>query len=99
MSQTTITLLFLAYAVISFILEKIPLGLTASILSNTGMAAALGGNLSIIGAPGKLMGVNALQEMVFSKSGISKIPATVVSCHVAATNQLSPYTDAQIRGT
>lgn len=65
MSQTTITLLFLAFAVISFILEKIPLGLTASILSNTGTAAALGGNLSIIGAPGNLMGVNALQEMEF----------------------------------
>lgn len=166
MSQTTITLLFLAFAIVSFILEKIPLGLTASIcalgltltgildvsttfsqyvnsnvilcvgmfvvgqalfetgmankigglvtrcaktektliiaimviagvmsgfLSNTGtaavlipvvcgiadesgysrshllmplvFAAALGGNLSIIGAPGNLMGVNALQEM------------------------------------
>ena len=155
MSQTTITLLFLAFAIVSFILEKIPLGLTASIcalgltltqyvnsnvilcvgmfvvgqalfetgmankigglvtrfaktektliiaimviagvmsgfLSNTGtaavlipvvcgiadesgysrshllmplvFAAALGGNLSIIGAPGNLMGVNALQE-------------------------------------
>ena len=166
MSQTTITLLFLAFAIVSFILEKIPLGLTASIcalgltltgildvsttfsqyvnsnvilcvgmfvvgqalfetgmankigglvtrfaktektliiaimviagvmsgfLPNTGtaavlipvvcgiadesgysrshllmplvFAAALGGNLSIIGAPGNLMGVNALQEM------------------------------------
>ena len=166
MSQTTITLLFLAFAIVRFILEKIPLGLTASIcalgltltgildvsttfsqyvnsnvilcvgmfvvgqalfetgmankigglvtrfaktektliiaimviagvmsgfLSNTGtaavlipvvcgiadesgysrshllmplvFAAALGGNLSIIGAPGNLMGVNALQEM------------------------------------
>ena len=166
MSQTTITLLFLAFAIVSFILEKIPLGLTASIcalgltltgildvsttfsqyvnsnvilcvgmfvvgqalfetgmankigglvtrfaktektliiaimviagvmsgfLSNTGtaavlipvvcgiadesgysrshllmplvFAAALGGNLSIIGAPGNLMDVNALQEM------------------------------------
>ena len=166
MSQTTITLLFLAFAIVSFILEKIPLGLTASIcalgltltgildvsttfsqyvnsnvilcvgmfvvgqalfetgmankigglvtrfaktektliiaimviagvmsgfLSNTGtaavlipvvcgiadesgysrshllmplvFAAALGGNLSIIGAPGNLMGVNALHEM------------------------------------
>ena len=166
MSQTTITLLFLVFAIVSFILEKIPLGLTASIcalgltltgildvsttfsqyvnsnvilcigmfvvgqalfetgmankigglvtrfaktektliiaimviagvmsgfLSNTGtaavlipvvcgiadesgysrshllmplvFAAALGGNLSIIGAPGNLMGVNALQEM------------------------------------
>ena len=166
MSQTTITLLFLVFTIISFILEKIPLGLTASIcaigltltgvvdatttfsqyvnsnvilcvgmfvvgqalfetgmankigglvtkfartektliiaimvivgvmsgfLSNTGtaavlipvvcgiadesgysrshllmplvFAAALGGNLSIIGAPGNLMGVNALQEM------------------------------------
>lgn len=165
MSQTTITLLFLVFAIVSFILEKIPLGLTASIcalgltltgildvsttfsqyvnsnvilcvgmfvvgqalfetgmankigglvtrfaktektliiaimviagvmsgfLSNTGtaavlipvvcgiadesgysrshllmplvFAAALGGNLSIIGAPGNLMGVNALQE-------------------------------------
>ena len=31
MSQSTITLLFLAFAVISFIFEKIPLGLTASI--------------------------------------------------------------------
>ena len=166
MSPTTITLLFLAFAIISFVLEKIPLGLTATIvalglnltgvletsetfagyinsnvilcvgmfvvgqalfetgmankiggivtkfaksermliiaimvivgimsgfLSNTGtaavlipvvcgiadesgysrgrllmplvFAAALGGNLSIIGAPGNLMGVNALQEM------------------------------------
>lgn len=166
MSQTTITLLFLVFAIVSFFLEKIPLGLTASIcalgltltgildvsttfsqyvnsnvilcvgmfvvgqalfetgmankigglvtrfaktektliiaimviagvmsgfLSNTGtaavlipvvcgiadesgysrshllmplvFAAALGGNLSIIGAPGNLMGVNALQEM------------------------------------
>ena len=166
MSQTTIALLFLAFAIVSFILEKIPLGLTATIcalgltltgvldasttfaqyvnsnvilcvgmfvvgqalfetgmankiggivtkfaktektlviaimvivgvmsglLSNTGtaavlipvvcgiadessysrsrllmplvFAAALGGNLSIIGAPGNLMGVNALQEM------------------------------------
>ena len=165
-SQTTITLLFLVFAIVGFILEKIPLGLTASIcalgltltgildvsttfsqyvnsnvilcigmfvvgqalfetgmankigglvtrfaktektliiaimviagvmsgfLSNTGtaavlipvvcgiadesgysrchllmplvFAAALGGNLSIIGAPGNLMGVNALQEM------------------------------------
>ena len=166
MSPTTITLLFLAFAIISFVLEKIPLGLTATIvalglnltgvldtsktfagyvnsnvilcvgmfvvgqalfetgmanriggivtkfaksermliiaimlitgvmsgfLSNTGtaavlipvvcgiadesgfsrsrllmplvFAAALGGNLSIIGAPGNLMGLNALQEM------------------------------------
>lgn len=166
LSPTTITLIFLAFAVISFVLEKIPLGLTATIvalglnltgvldvkttfagyvnsnvilcvgmfvvgqalfetgmanriggivtkfaksermlivaimvivgvmsgfLSNTGtaavlipvvcgiadesgysrsrllmplvFAAALGGNLSIIGAPGNLMGVNALQEM------------------------------------
>ena len=166
MSPSTITLIFLAFAIVSFILEKIPLGLTATIvaiglnltgvlstsdtfagyvnsnvilcvgmfvvgqalfetgmankigslvtrfakserllivaimtivgimsgfLSNTGtaavlipvvcgiadesgysrsrllmplvFAAALGGNLSIIGAPGNLMGVNALQEM------------------------------------
>lgn len=166
MSPTTITLLFLVFAIVSFILEKIPLGLTATIvalglnltgvldisktfagyvnsnvilcvgmfvvgqalfetgmankigglvtrfaktermliiaimvivggmsgfLSNTGtaavlipvvcgiadesgfsrsrllmplvFAAALGGNISIIGAPGNLMGVNALQEI------------------------------------
>ena len=31
MSHTTITLLFLVFTIISFILEKIPLGLTASI--------------------------------------------------------------------
>ena len=31
MSQTTITLLFLAFAIVSFVLEKIPLGLTATI--------------------------------------------------------------------
>ena len=171
MSQQTITLLFLVFTIISFILEKIPLGLTASIcaigltltgvvdvsttfsqyvnsnvilcvgmfvvgqalfetgmankigglvtrfartertliiaimvivgvmsgfLSNTGtaavlipvvcgiadesgysrsrllmplvFAAALGGNLSIIGAPGNLMGVNALQEIGLSTS-------------------------------
>ena len=180
MSQTTITLLFLAFAVISFILEKIPLGLTASIcaigltltgvldsqttfaqyvnsnvilcvgmfvvgqalfetgmankigglvtkfaktekmlivaimvivgimsgfLSNTGtaavlipvvcgiadesgysrsrllmplvFAAALGGNLSIIGAPGNLMGVNALQEMELSTSFFMYAPVGV----------------------
>ena len=168
MSQITITLLFLAFAIIMFMLEKIPLGVTSMIvcvglvvtgvldwktafagfidsnvilfvamfivggalfetgmankiggvvthfakterqliiaimvivgvmsgfLSNTGtaailipvvigiaaksgysrsrllmplvFAAALGGNLSIIGAPGNLMGVNALQEMEF----------------------------------
>jgi len=166
MSPTTITLIFLVFAIISFVLEKIPLGLTATIvalglnltgvldssttfagyvnsnvilcvgmfvvgqalfetgmankiggivskfaksermlivaimvivgvmsgfLSNTGtaavlipvvcgiadesgysrsrllmplvIAAALGGNLSIIGAPGNLMGVNALQDL------------------------------------
>lgn len=180
MSQTTITLLFLAFAVISFILEKIPLGLTASIcaigltltgvldstttftqyvnsnvilcvgmfvvgqalfetgmankigglvtrfaksekmlivaimlivgimsgfLSNTGtaavlipvvcgiadesgysrsrllmplvFAAALGGNLSIIGAPGNLMGVNALQEMGVATSFFMYAPVGV----------------------
>lgn len=33
MSQTTITLLLLAFAIISFILEKIPLGLTATIVA------------------------------------------------------------------
>lgn len=180
MSQATITLLFLAFAVISFILEKIPLGLTASIcalgltltgvldaqttfaqyvnsnvilcvgmfvvgqalfetgmankigglvtrfaktermliiaimvivgimsgfLSNTGtaavlipvvcgiadesgysrsrllmplvFAAALGGNLSIIGAPGNLMGVNALQEMGLPTSFFMYAPVGV----------------------
>ena len=180
MSQTTITLLFLVFTIISFILEKIPLGLTASIcaigltltgvvdatttfsqyvnsnvilcvgmfvvgqalfetgmankigglvtkfartektliiaimvivgvmsgfLSNTGtaavlipvvcgiadesgysrsrllmplvFAAALGGNLSIIGAPGNLMGVNALQEMGLSTSFFMYAPAGI----------------------
>lgn len=180
MSATTITLLFLLFAVISFILEKIPLGLTATIcalgltltgvldatttfsqyvnsnvilcvgmfvvgqalfetgmankigglvtkfaksermliiaimlivgimsgfLSNTGtaavlipvvcgiadesgysrsrllmplvFAAALGGNLSIIGAPGNLMGVNALQEMGESTSFFMYAPVGI----------------------
>ena len=180
MSQTTITLLFLTFTIISFILEKIPLGLTATIcalgltltgvldasttfaqyvnsnvilcvgmfvvgqalfetgmankiggivtkfartertliiaimvivgamsgfLSNTGtaavlipvvcgiadesgysrsrllmplvFAAALGGNLSIIGAPGNLMGVNALQEMGLSTSFFMYAPVGV----------------------
>ena len=180
MSHTTITLLFLVFAIISFILEKIPLGLTASIcaigltitgvldvsttfsqyvnsnvilcvgmfvvgqalfetgmankigglvtkfartektliiaimvivgvmsgfLSNTGtaavlipvvcgiadesgysrsrllmplvFAAALGGNLSIIGAPGNLMGVNALQEMGLSISFFMYAPVGI----------------------
>ena len=180
MSQITITLLFLVFAIISFILEKIPLGLTATIcalgltltgvldasttfsqyvnsnvilcvgmfvvgqalfetgmankiggivtkfaktektlivaimvivgimsgfLSNTGtaavlipvvcgiadesgysrsrllmplvFAAALGGNLSIIGAPGNLMGVNALQEMGLSTSFFMYAPVGV----------------------
>ena len=177
MSATTITLLFLVFAIISFILEKIPLGMTATIcavgltltnvlefkdafagyinsnvilcigmfvvgqalfetgmankiggivtkfaktekmlivaimvivgimsgfLSNTGtaavlipvvcgiadesgfsrsrllmplvFAAALGGNLSIIGAPGNLMGVNALQELGLSTSFFMYLP-------------------------
>ena len=181
MSQTTITLLFLVFTIISFILEKIPLGLTASIcaigltltgvvdatttfsqyvnsnvilcvgmfvvgqalfetgmankigglvtkfartektliiaimvivgvmsgfLSNTGtaavlipvvcgiadesgysrsrllmplvFAAALGGNLSIIGAPGNLMGVNALQEMGLSTSFFMYAPLGIL---------------------
>ena len=180
MSQTTIALLFLAFAIVSFILEKIPLGLTATIcalgltltgvldasttfaqyvnsnvilcvgmfvvgqalfetgmankiggivtkfaktektlviaimvivgvmsglLSNTGtaavlipvvcgiadesgysrsrllmplvFAAALGGNLSIIGAPGNLMGVNALQEMGLPTSFFMYAPVGV----------------------
>lgn len=180
MSQTTITLLFLVFAIVSFILEKIPLGLTASIcalgltltgildvsttfsqyvnsnvilcvgmfvvgqalfetgmankigglvtrfaktektliiaimviagvmsgfLSNTGtaavlipvvcgiadesgysrshllmplvFAAALGGNLSIIGAPGNLMGVNALQEMGIKTSFFMYAPVGI----------------------
>ena len=180
MSQTTITLLFLLFAVVSFILEKIPLGLTATIvalglnltnvltvketfagyvnsnvilcvgmfvvgqalfetgmankiggivtkfaksekiliiaimlivgimsgfLSNTGtaavlipvvcgiadesgysrsrllmplvFAAALGGNLSIIGAPGNLMGVNALEELGLSTSFFMYAPVGV----------------------
>lgn len=180
MSPSTITLLFLAFAIISFILERIPLGLTATIvavglnltgvldtvtifqgyvnsnvilcvgmfvvgqalfetgmankiggfvtrfaksekiliaaimvivgvmsgfLSNTGtaavlipvvcgiadeagysrsrllmplvFAAALGGNLSIIGAPGNLMGVNALQEMGLKTSFFMYAPVGV----------------------
>mgnify|MGYP004558679189 FL=1 len=180
MSHTTITLLFLVFTIVSFILEKIPLGLTASIcaigltltgvvdatttfsqyvnsnvilcvgmfvvgqalfetgmankigglvtrfaktektlivaimvivgvmsgfLSNTGtaavlipvvcgiadesgysrsrllmplvFAAALGGNLSIIGAPGNLMGVNALQEMGMSTSFFMYAPVGI----------------------
>ena len=176
MSQTTITLLFLVFTIISFILEKIPLGLTASIcaigltltgvvdatttfsqyvnsnvilcvgmfvvgqalfetgmankigglvtkfartektliiaimvivgvmsgfLSNTGTAAVLipvvcgiadesgysrsrllmtlvfAAALSIIGAPGNLMGVNALQEMGLSTSFFMYAPVGV----------------------
>ena len=42
-------------------------------------AAALGGNLSIIGAPGNLMGVNALQEMGLStKEALNSIDLKVV---------------------
>ena len=180
MSPSTITLLFLAFAIVSFVLEKILLGLTATIvaiglnltgvldnsqtfagyvnsnvilcvgmfvvgqalfetgmankigslvtkfakserllivavmiivgtmsgfLSNTGtaavlipvvcgiadesgysrsrllmplvFAAALGGNLSIIGAPGNLMGVNALQEMGMETSFFMYAPVGV----------------------
>lgn len=180
MSPSTITLLFLAFAIVSFILEKIPLGLTATIvaiglnltgvldttttfkgyvnsnvilcvgmfvvgqalfetgmankiggmvtrfaksekvliaaimvivgvmsgfLSNTGtaavlipvvcgiadeagysrsrllmplvFAAALGGNLSIIGAPGNLMGVNALQELGLKTSFFMYAPVGI----------------------
>lgn len=180
MSPSTITLLFLAFAIISFVLEKIPLGLTATIvaiglnltgvldnsatfagyvnsnvilcvgmfvvgqalfetgmankigslvtrfaktermlivaimlivgtmsgfLSNTGtaavlipvvcgiadgsgysrsrllmplvFAAALGGNISIIGAPGNLMGVNALQEMGIETSFFMYAPVGI----------------------
>ena len=180
MSPSTITLIFLAFAIVSFVLEKIPLGLTATIvaiglnltgvldnsatfagyvnsnvilcvgmfvvgqalfetgmankigglvtrfaktermlivsvmvivgimsgfLSNTGtaavlipvvcgiadesgysrsrllmplvFAAALGGNLSIIGAPGNLMGVNALQEMGMETSFFMYTPVGI----------------------
>lgn len=180
MSPSTITLLFLVFAIVNFILEKIPLGLTATIvavglnltgvldieatfqgyvnsnvilcvgmfvvgqalfetgmankiggivtrfaksekiliaavmiivgimsgfLSNTGtaavlipvvcgiadeagysrgrllmplaFAAALGGNLSIIGAPGNLMGVNALQELGLKTSFFMYAPVGI----------------------
>lgn len=180
MSPATITLLFLVFAIVSFIFEKIPLGLTATIvaiglnltgvldtattfagyvnsnvilcvgmfvvgqalfetgmankigsvvtrfaksekilitavmiivgvmsgfLSNTGtaavlipvvcgiadeagysrsrllmplvFAAALGGNLSIIGAPGNLMGVNALQELGLKTSFFMYAPVGI----------------------
>ncbi len=180
MSPSTITLIFLAFAIVSFVLEKIPLSLTATIvaiglnltgvldnsatfagyvnsnvilcvgmfvvgqalfetgmankigglvtkfaktermlivsvmvivgimsgfLSNTGtaavlipvvcgiadesgysrsrllmplvFAAALGGNLSIIGAPGNLMGVNALQEMGMETSFFMYAPVGI----------------------
>lgn len=180
MSPSTITILFLVFALISFILEKIPLGLTATLLaiglnltkvltvseafagyinsnvilcvgmfvvgqalfetgmankigsivtkfaktermliisimvvvglmsgflSNTGtaavlipvvcgiadesgysrskflmplvFAAALGGNISIIGAPGNLMGVNALQEMNYHTSFFMYAPVGI----------------------
>lgn len=180
MSPSTITLIFLAFAIVSFVLEKIPLALTATIvaiglnltgvldnsatfagyvnsnvilcvgmfvvgqalfetgmankigglvtkfaktermlivsvmvivgimsgfLSNTGtaavlipvvcgiadesgysrsrllmplvFAAALGGNLSIIGAPGNLMGVNALQEMGMETSFFMYAPVGI----------------------
>ena len=40
-------------------------------------AAALGGNLSIIGAPGNLMGVNALQEMNLSTSFFMYAPVGI----------------------
>lgn len=40
-------------------------------------AAALGGNLSIIGAPGNLMGVNALQEMGMETSFFMYAPVGV----------------------
>lgn len=45
--------------------------------SRTDIAAALGGNLSIIGAPGNLMGVNALQEMGLPTSFFMYAPAGV----------------------
>lgn len=180
MAPSTITLLFLAFAIVNFILEKIPLGLTATIvaiglnltgvldavtvfkgyvnsnvilcvgmfvvgqalfetgmankigglvtrfaksekiliaavmiivgtmsgfLSNTGtaavlipvvcgiadeagysrgrllmplaFAAALGGNISIIGAPGNLMGVNALQELGLKTSFFMYAPVGI----------------------
>lgn len=47
MSQTTITLLFLVFAIVSFILEKIPLGLTASICA---LGLTLTGILDVTGA-------------------------------------------------
>lgn len=45
--------------------------------SRTDIAAALGGNLSIIGAPGNLMGVNALQEMGLPTSFFMYAPVGV----------------------
>lgn len=41
------------------------------------LAAALGGNLSIIGAPGNLMGVNALQELGMKTSFFMYTPAGI----------------------
>ena len=76
MNPTTITLLFLLFAVVMFVFEKIPLGVTSmiGIAAKSGysrsrllmplvFAAAMGGNLSLIGAPGNLIAQSALEEM------------------------------------
>ena len=79
MNPTTITLLFLLFAVVMFVFEKIPLGVTSmiGIAAKSGysrsrllmplvFAAAMGGNLSLIGAPGNLIAQSALEEMNLS---------------------------------
>ena len=52
-------------------------GYSSRLLMPLVFAAALGGNLSIIGAPGNLMGVNALQEMGLSTSFFMYAPVGV----------------------
>ena len=53
MSPSTITLLFLAFAIVSFILEKIPLGLTATIVAiGLNLTGVLSNSDAIVGALG-----------------------------------------------
>ena len=101
MSQTTITLLFLVFTIISFILEKIPLGLTASIcaigLTLTGVVDATTTfsqyvNSNVILCVGMFVVGQALFETGMANK-IGGLPEKTLSCSLSGRGITRNNTD------
>ena len=88
MSPSTITLLFLAFAIVSFILEKIPLGLTATIVAiGLNLTGVLSNSDTFVGALGSnlntmVVGLGGYKFKDYVKAGLPLIAVSFVICIV-----------------